>query len=76
MDFSREHERGACMYDDDQDLIAQLCTRIGIIMEDASAIAIDIAGLQGERRSVAIREIAVAAAKIDALSKAINALAS
>jgi hypothetical protein len=43
-------------------------------MEDASAIAIGVTGLRGQERGDAIAEIAVGAAKIAVLSKAIDAM--
>ncbi|WP_411339452.1 hypothetical protein V6U71_16410 [Sphingopyxis sp. J-6] len=56
--------------EDTDELLAQICTRIGIIMEDASATAILAARMAGEARNRAIAEIAKAAADICALSNA------
>lgn len=69
LDFRGVSRRGRVM-DDTDELLAQLCTRIGIIMEDASAVAITSAVLTAEERTIAIFEVADAAARILALSNA------
>ena len=56
--------------DDTYELLAQLCTRIGIMMEHASAIAITSAMLTAEERTIAICEVADAVARLVALSNA------
>lgn len=74
IDFTAKQRRGAGMDDDTAHLIAQLCTRIGMIMEDASPIAIGICGMNAADRRAAIAEIAAAAEQISVLSHAVNVL--
>lgn len=62
------------MDDDTRDLIAQLCARIWMIMEDASAVALSVPGISEVERDAAIVEISDAAARISALSAATTAL--
>jgi uncharacterized protein (DUF1786 family) len=62
--------------DDDNELLALLCTRIGAIMEDASAVAITAAAMEGGERTRAIMQIADAALRTTALADAAVALAS
>lgn len=61
--------RGRLM-DDTDELLAQLCTRIGIMMEDASAVAITGAMMTAEERNRAVLEVADAVSRIAALSEA------
>ena len=64
------------MEDDNYDLIAQLCTRIGMIMEDASVVALTMGGQAGHsQRHYAITALEAAAVRIGALLGAVNALA-
>lgn len=63
------------MDDDIADLITQLCTQIGMIMEDMSVIALGVAGMDDAARRSAIAEISEVASRITALSKAAEALA-
>lgn len=63
------------MDDDTDELIAQICTRIGMIMEDASVVALTAGGLAGEERDAAIAVLANAAERITALVGAVKALA-
>ncbi len=56
------------------DLITQISTRIGMIMEDASVIALTLGRVGSEARVAKVCEIADAAAKIHALTEAIKAL--
>lgn len=74
MDFSGERRRGVRMDDDDHDLIARLCTRIGMIMEDASPIALGVGGMDHARRRAAIAELSAAASQIAALLTAAELL--
>lgn len=76
LDFFDGMARGRAMDEDLDDLIAQLCTQLGIIMEDASVVAIGVTRFRGEERRAAIIELEAAAAKIGVLSKALNALSS
>ena len=61
--------RGRVMEDTDE-LVAQLCTRIGIMMKDASAVAITSAVMPPKERARAILEVADAVSRIAALSEA------
>jgi hypothetical protein len=45
------------MDEEDEDLLVGLCTRIGIIMEDASFVALTIRGTEGAEREAAIAEV-------------------
>ncbi|MBC2666975.1 hypothetical protein H7F51_15765 [Novosphingobium flavum] len=62
--------------DDDatSDLIVQLCTRIGMIMEDANLVALTIGGLDREGRAAAIAVLEKASADIAALTAAARVL--
>ena len=64
------------MEDDTSELIAQLCTRIGMIMEDASVVALTMGGLVGVERNDAIVVLADAAVRISTLVAAVKALAA
>lgn len=69
LDFRGVSRRGRVM-DDTDELLAQLCTRIGMMMEDASAVAITGAAMGAEKRARAILEVAEAVSRISALSDA------
>ena len=58
------------------ELIAQLCTRIGMIMEDASVVALTVGGLTVKERDDAIAALEAAAERISALVAAVKALAT
>ena len=58
------------------ELIAQLCTRIGMIMEDASVVALTVGGLTVKERDDAIAALEAAAERISALVAAGKALAA
>jgi integrase/recombinase XerD len=62
------------MYNDTDDLIAQLCTRIGMIMEDTSVTALTAGSLEQHERLAAIDEVEMVAQRIDALVAAVRAL--
>lgn len=62
------------MKDDTNELIVQLCNRIGIIMEDASVAALRIRRIDPDVRAAVVAELEVAATQITALSTAIRAL--
>ena len=62
------------MDDDTSELIAQIYTRIGMIMEDASVTALTMPRGTGDARQTAIREIGLAAKRISALAAAVEAL--
>ena len=48
------------MEDETSVLVAQLCTRIGMIMEDASPVALTDAGLDAVERKAALADLAQA----------------
>ena len=58
------------------ELIAQLCTRIGMIMEDASVMALTVGGLTVKERDDAIGLLAAAAERISALVASVKVLAA
>jgi hypothetical protein len=64
------------MDDDTHDLILTLCTRIGMFIEDASAVALTFPGQADGERDAAIAVLTAAADRISALVAAINALAA
>lgn len=45
LDFAQIQWRGHCMDEDTNEYIAQCCTQIGMIMEDASILALELGGL-------------------------------
>jgi predicted hotdog family 3-hydroxylacyl-ACP dehydratase len=61
------------MDDDTDDLITQLCTRIGM-MEDTSVTALTAGCLDQHERLAAITKMEMAAQRIDALVAAVRAL--
>jgi hypothetical protein len=60
--------------DDDADLIARLCTRAGMIMEDTSFLAVTMVGLSDLERTERLHRIAHASHAVDTLVAAANAL--
>ena len=62
------------MDDDTDDIIVQLCTRIGMIMEDTSAVALTVGCLERDERLTTIEEVEMAAKRIGALIAATRAL--
>ena len=62
------------MDEDTSELIAQLCARIGRIMEDASVVALTVGALAGVERDNAIVVLADAAERISALVAAAKVL--
>ena len=60
------------MDDDTRDLIVQLCTRVGTIMEDISAVALTISGMAANDRLAALEEIRKAAERISTLVEAVR----
>ena len=74
MDFGPISRRGDAMDDDTKDLVIQLCTRIGMIMEDTSMVALSVRGMEHNERTAALREIERAANRIHALAAAAKAL--
>ena len=59
---------------DSQDLVDQLATRIGAIMEDSSVVALTLAPRSDPARSEDIDDLEHAAQQISALVRAIRAL--
>ena len=69
----------ACVHTMDEDtaeLVSRLCTRIGMIMEDASVVALTIGSMEEAERSDAIARLEKDARRIDKLIGAVRALAS
>lgn len=62
------------MDEDDEELLVLLCTRIGVIMEDASFVALTIRGTHGAERNAVIAQIATATEILAALTGAVSAL--
>lgn len=62
------------MDDDTTEIIVPLCTRIGMIMEDACVMALTIGGLASEDRLAAILELDGTARRIRALVDAAKAM--
>lgn len=60
--------------DETQELIALLCTRIDMIMEDASVVALTLGSRDQNARLTAMAELDVAAEQIDRLVKAAQSL--
>jgi hypothetical protein len=59
---------------DTEDLIAQLCTRAGILMEDASVMALMIRGLDVAERPARLKKLSAAIATMASLVEAAEAL--
>jgi len=76
MDFGPLSRRGGAMDDDTEDLVTQLCTRIGMIMEDTSVLALTVRGMDQVGRRAALWNIEQAAGRIHALVAAAKALKS
>ena len=74
LDFLAWSRRVVSMDEHTDDLIPQLCTRIGMIMEDASVTALPIVGKSPTDRLAVIEELEGAAKRIDALVAAVRAL--
>lgn len=62
------------MDDDTHELIAQLCTKVGMIMEDASPVALMAGRGDHAALEVAVAAIEQAAEKVAALASAVRAL--
>ena len=58
---------------DTDDLIAQLCTRVGMIMEDSSVAALTVVGLTAEKRDGVIAALEAATVR-SAMSCPVRAL--
>ena len=62
------------MDEDDRKLIVRLCTRAGMMMEDASAVAIGTAGLGRSELGNAVSDLAAVAADIQRIVSAAEVL--
>lgn len=62
------------MDDDTDELLALLCTRIGMIMEDACVVALKTGQAEFDQRVAAVWQIEQTAEKIAALARAAKAL--
>lgn len=62
------------MDNETQELIILLCTRMGMIMEDASLVALTIGSRDRGARATTITELTIAAEQIDRLVKATESL--
>ena len=63
------------MDEDDRKLIVRLCTRAGMMMEDANAVAIGTAGLEHAELVQTVSDLAAVAADIHKIVSAAEALA-
>ncbi len=63
------------MDDIDRELISLLCTKVGMLMEDHSALALTIGGSLGDERKAAINELANVSTKIATLAAAAQSIA-
>lgn len=63
------------MDDIDRELINLLCTKVGMLMEDHSALALTLSGLAVDKRRTAIKELASASTTIEKLTAAAQAIA-
>jgi hypothetical protein len=55
-------------------LVIQLCTQLGMIMEDVCGAALTIGGLGRDARAIVIEQLETASTQISALSQAVKAL--
>jgi len=76
LDFAGTSRRGDHMDDADADLVAQLCARAGMIMEDISPDAITLSGRNAAERGDVIDRLVVASERVRALVQAAKLLAS
>jgi hypothetical protein len=74
LDLAPHSGRRVAMDEDANDLVVQLCTMIGMIMEDTSVVALRVSGLDDDQRRCAVAEIHAAGAKISALAGAVAVL--
>lgn len=73
MDFGSCGSRSVDM-DDTDEIVIRLCTKVGIIMEDMSIVALTIRGLSSSERTDAIVQISIAAETIQRLTEAARVL--
>ena len=74
VDFMAQSGRGRAMDDDTRELVAQLFTRIGMIMEDASVTALSVTGMDQEERGTALVELGISTRRISALVESAGSL--
>ena len=74
MDFSARRRLREAMRPDTMELIAQLCTQVGMLMEDASPVAVTIGHSNPEEMRKRLGDLAGAAEKISRLISAAQAL--
>ena len=63
------------MDDIDRELISLLCTKIGMLMEDHSSVALMVGSQSDGEQKAAIDELAVASSKIAKLAVAAQSIA-
>jgi len=76
VDFAAGSRLRQEMDKDAADLIAQLCTRVGMIMEDMTLLALTTGNISDTERSLALARLEVAAAQITSLIAAARAIHS
>lgn len=76
LDLPAHSERRVAMDEDAKELVVQLCTMIGMIMEDTSVVALTVSGLDDDQRRRAAADIQNAAARINALAGAVTTLSA
>ena len=74
MDFTHPTSLGAHMDEGRAELIGLLGTRIGMIMEDASVVALTLGSMHPGQQDTAIAQLTTAAEQIRALTSALLAL--
>ena len=74
MDFTARRRLREAMNPDTIELIAQLCTQVGMLMEDASPVAVTIGHSAPEEMRMRLDDLACVAEKISRLISAAQAL--
>jgi hypothetical protein len=74
LDFAGRSRLRQDMDDDTADLIARLCTRAGMIMEDMSVLALRAGSIPESERAPALTRLELAASQIAALIAAARAM--
>lgn len=74
MDFLQTSRLRIAMDHDTEELIALLCTRIAMIMEDASDVAIELGSATASARPEQLRQLERAAGQVRDLVQAVLAL--
>lgn len=64
----------SAMDDDTSELVTLLCTRIGLLMEDACVIALSIGSKENHARVGSLAQLAIAIKTMDQLVRAARAL--